>query len=135
MLAHNQDPANALSWFRWYRRAAGGLVLVSASSGALWGVGPRWGLSTALLGAFVLVELGETVWLRRRPASWRLVDVAAGSALAAVALACVLFRAGDHPALTLLLQLVIPCALVLPTPRAWVACTAVILLHNGMVYV
>ncbi len=134
MLSSTQDPGNALSWFRWYRRWAGGLVVVSATAGWSAGAGPPFWATTGLVCGFCLADLGETLWLRRRPASWRGVDMAAASALVAVALACAIFRAGDHPALSLLLQFIIPCALVLPSGRAWGACVALVVLHNGMVY-
>lgn len=130
-----QNPRTALRWLRAFRVGLVGLVGLAIALQWAVGIGPPVIGAAALFLGVALAEALERRWVARVGHEQWIVDVHAGVDLAFWAAAMVLKRAADHPSLDTLLLFVVPAALALSAPRAWIAAFAVVLVHNTIVLV
>ncbi|GDX82727.1 two-component sensor histidine kinase [Deltaproteobacteria bacterium] len=133
MLPGWQSPRTALQWLRSFRRAA--LVLVGLAMGLERAADPTMSLlpGAVVLTVVLLIEIGETAWIRIRGVYTWAVEAHVVVDLMFMLGAAFALKAADHPALDMLIQFVIPWSLGLSTRRAWAAAVALILIHNGLV--
>jgi len=133
VLVTRPSPRRSLRWFRRFRYTFLPVL-------ALGGVLERFGdasydggaLAQFLLVALALEILDRALVTRFGPSAV-VLPLQVALTLGQLAGGAWLLRAADHPGLDMLVQFVVPCALTLSPPMAWVSAVLLIGVHNGLV--